>query len=308
MILIITHKADITADFVINKLNKKGINYKRFNCEDIFTSDLTFNFTDKLEYSILGDNSYHSVWFRRTKLPPVEGLAKDKTLYILNETDSLLRNMFAILPVKWLSSPSSVFDAENKLHQLRVAQRIGFTIPETVVTTSKDQLRKFFHDNHQDIIIKPIARTRVDSVESPSFFFTSIVGQKFIDEIEEYDLTPCLFQRNIPKEYEIRVTVVGSTVFAASVDSQSDIETKVDWRKKKLKFARVELPESVSEMCVQLLVELRLKFGAIDLIKTPDGKYVFLEINPNGQWVWIENETGQKISEAIIDFLTNNDE
>jgi len=308
MILIITHKSDITADFVINKLNQKRINYKRFNCEDLLTSDLAFNFSDKLKYSILGESNYQSVWFRRTKLPQIEGLARDKALYLLNEADSLLRNMFAILPAKWLSAPSSVFNAENKLRQLKVAQEIGFAIPETLVTTSKEQLKKFFHDNHQDIIIKPIARTRVHSNENPSFIFTSIVSKGIIDEIEEYDLTPCLFQRNIPKEYEIRVTVVGSRVFAASVDSQSDLETKVDWRKKKLKFARVEIPERISEMCVQLLVELQLQFGAIDLIKTPDGKYIFLEINPNGQWVWIENETGQKISEAIIDFLTNENE
>lgn len=307
MILVITHKTDITADFLINIFNQSGISYKRFNCEDILTSDLTFRFGEEFEYSILEETSYQSVWFRRTKLPEINGLSIEKTLYIQNEIDRFLSNIFSIIQANWISRPSSVYEAENKLLQLRVAQQIGFRIPETLITTSSHQLKAFYEEHARDIIIKPISQTRIQSNENASFIFTSIVSQKFIDQIEEFDLTPCIFQRNVPKHHEIRVTVIRSTVFAAAVYSQDDVETKVDWRKKKLSFVAVDLPDKIQQLCVQLLLELDLNFGAIDLIRTPDGEYIFLEINPNGQWVWIENQTGQKISDALIDRLTHDD-
>lgn len=304
MILIITHKTDFTADFVINKLNQRAISYKRFNCEDILSSDLTFRFDPILEYSILGENKFQSVWFRRTKLPEVKDLSQEERFYILSETDSLLKNLFATLSAKWLSPPASVYEAENKLLQLKTARSIGFNIPNTLVTTSKNELKNFYNANGQDIIIKPISQTRISLEDDSGFIFTSQISQKHIDELGQFDLTPCIFQENISKEYEIRITVVDKKVFSAAVYSQEDEVTKVDWRKKRLNFVEDKLPTKIESFCVQLLKELNLGFGAIDLIKSTDGQYYFLEINPNGQWVWIENQTGLKISEAIIEYLT----
>lgn len=303
MILIITHKADFTADFVINKLNNRKVNYKRFNCEDLFLSPFSIKFCDNIQYSLLNEINYQSVWFRRTKLPEIENVSLEERLYILSETDSFFNNLFSILPAKWLSQPASVYNAENKLLQLKVAQQIGFVIPDTLITNSKMELKEFYEVNDQNIIIKPISQTRIQYKESPAFIFTSVVTKKIIDEIEKYDLTPCLFQKNISKEYEIRATVVNEEVFAAAVYSQDDNDTKIDWRKKKLKFIETTLPLEINQLCILLLKKLNLKFGAIDLIKTPEGKFVFLEINPNGQWAWIENQTGLKISDAIINYL-----
>ena len=98
---------------------------------------------------------------------------------------------------------------------------------------------------------------------------------------------------------------MGDNAFSASVDSQSDETTELDWRRKRLQFKTAGLPTQIQNLCLKLVKCLGLHFGAIDLIKTPDGKYVFLEINPNGQWVWIENQTGLKISDSVIEFLNN---
>lgn len=303
MILIITHKTDFTADFVINKLNQRGIAYKRLNCEDIFKNDYTIKLNSDFTYSILGEQKYKSVWFRRTKLPEIKGLKREEQLYILNETESLFENIFSSLNANWLSSPSAVYEAENKILQLKTAIKIGFNIPQTLVTNSKRELKQFYSDCNRDIILKPISQTRIQYNEGSAFIFTNPVPENFIANIESYDLTPCIYQKNISKEYELRVTVVGDLVFAAAVYSQADEETKNDWRKKKLKFQPVEIPKDIQQKCITLLQELDLKFGAIDLIKMPNGEYVFLEINPNGQWAWIETQTGQKISDAIINHL-----
>ena len=305
MILIITHKTDFTADVVVNKLNQRGIGFRRLNCEDLLSSGFNIRFGENFKYSIFGEDNYESVWFRRTKLPEIGGLTSEETVYILNDIDSFLNNIFSILPTRWLSRPAAVYEAENKLLQLKTAAQIGFAIPDTLVTNSKAELKSFYNDNSQDIVIKPISQPRISSKENSAFIFTNTVPRNLIDQIEEFDLTPCIFQRNIPKEYEIRVTVVGEKVFAAAVHSQADEETKVDWRRKKLGFVEIALPAHVRELCVQLTKELDLGFGAIDLIKTPTGEYIFLEINPNGQWAWIESETRQEISNAIIEYLIN---
>jgi glutathione synthase/RimK-type ligase-like ATP-grasp enzyme len=114
---------------------------------------------------------------------------------------------------------------------------------------------------------------------------------------------PCIFQENIEKRKEYRVTVVGDEVFSASVDSQSNEMTQIDWRRKKLKFRANILPKEIENLCIKLLMELGISFGALDLIETTKGDFYFLEINPNGQWAWIEIDTGLKISDSIIKFL-----
>lgn len=305
MILIITHKSDFTADFIVNKLNQRGIAYRRFNCEDLLAFEFSVEFGGDFKYSILNEVNYKSVWFRRTKLPEIEGLSKAEMVYVLGEIDGFLKNIFSILPAKWLSPPAAVYEAENKLLQLKTAQRIGFRIPNTLVTNSKADLKNFYEANTRDIVIKPLSQTRIFDEEEASLIFTNLFPPNIMEQIEQFDLTPCIFQKNIRKEYEVRATVVSEKVFAAAVHSQTDEETKVDWRRKKLEFVEMTLPAEVEDLCVRLTKELNLGFGAIDLIVTPDGEYVFLEINPNGQWVWIENQTGQEISEAIIEYLTD---
>lgn len=305
MILVISHKTDYSADFVVNILNRRGIAYRRLNCEDILEGDITFRFNGNFSYSILNEDSYDAVWFRRTKLPQFKGLSPAEANYVLIETDHLLKNIFSTVSAKWLSSPKMVYEAENKLLQLKAAQKIGFTIPETLVTNSKDELRSFFAAHNGNIIIKPLSQTRLNRNDSNSFIFTNVITTDVLVRLDELDLTPCIFQENIPKDHEVRVTVVGRKVFAARIHSQGCDETRIDWRRKPLRFEIADLPSDVSDACINLVDELGLAFGALDLIKRPDGTYTFLEINPNGQWVWIENQTSLKISEAIIDYLTN---
>lgn len=305
MILIITHKTDFTADFVVNKLNKRNIKYKRFNCEDLFNDEYSITINSDYKYLILGETNYQSVWFRRTKLPEIDLLSQGEKIYLLQETETFFKNLFSSLSAKWLSIPNAVYEAENKLLQLKIATQIGFAIPPTLITNSKDELRKFYYEHEKNIIIKPLSQTRIRYNEKSAFIFTNPIPENYINQLEEYDLTPCIYQKNILKEYEIRVTVVDELVFSSAVYSQENEKTKNDWRKEKLIFHQIELPQNISKLCVLIVKKLNLKFGAIDLIKTPSNEYVFLEINPNGQWAWIEQQTGQNISDAIINYLVN---
>jgi len=119
---------------------------------------------------------------------------------------------------------------------------------------------------------------------------------------------PALFQERIPKKVELRVTVVGRKVFAAEIRSQEISRLHIDWRMAReygqdRYYGVYKLPQAIAERCVRLVRALGLCFGAIDLIVTPDDQYVFLEVNPNGQWAFIESWTGLPIGAAIADLL-----
>jgi glutathione synthase/RimK-type ligase-like ATP-grasp enzyme len=306
MILIITHKEDFTADFVINKLNNIGIKYYRLNCEDINKENYIFQNQTNLNFNINGIESFNSVWFRRTKLPEIGIDNEAEKLYLLSDYDSLLSNIYQLVNAKkWLSHPKYVYEAENKIFQIKLAQLIGFLVPDTLVTNNHVNLIRFIEDHKNNIIVKPIREGRIRHKDGFKTIFTNKIDSETIQKIKDFDLTPCIFQEYIEKEYEIRVTVVGNKVFSAKVDSQNYEETKIDWRKEKILFQPYQLPENISERCVALTKRLNVSFGAIDLIKSTTGEYIFLEINPNGQWAWLEMEVGLKISDEIINFLTS---
>src|SRR5207249_969990 len=113
-------------------------------------------------------------------------------------------------------------------------------------------------------------------------------------------------QSYVPKHVELRITVVGQLVFAAEIHSQESNHTRYDWRQYdfyETPYFVHKLPSAVASRCVQLVERLGLCYGAIDMILTPDERYVFLEINPNGQYLWVEEATGLPISEAICNLL-----
>jgi glutathione synthase/RimK-type ligase-like ATP-grasp enzyme len=309
MILIITHKEDFTADFVIEKLNTKKISYLRLNCEDIFNDEFALSLSTGVNLSINKVDNFDSVWFRRTKLPDIKTNNKGEKLFLLGDFESLFDNLFQVINAKkWLSNPYDVYRAENKLLQLKVAESLGFSIPKTIITNDYTKLKEFIKYCNNKVIIKPIRQGRIELEDGTKTIFTNIIDEDVINRLDEFELTPSIIQNYISKKYELRITVVGDKVFSVKIDSQKNKLTEVDWRREKLPMEEVQLPNDIEEKCKRLLKELNISFGAIDIIVDKNGNYIFLEINPNGQWAWIEMETSLKISDAIINFLTDQDD
>lgn len=307
MILIITHKEDFTADFLIEKLNRKKIGYYRLNCEDIFSTPYSINPHSGNPLIIDGHSKFDSVWFRRFKLPVFDEVNPQERLYLLKDFETLFSNIFEILsPKVWISKPDKIYRAENKLLQLTEARNTGFHIPETLVTNNHLELFNFYNDHDKKLIIKPIRQGRVEMTDGFKNIFTNIIQPEIIKNIHDFDLTPCIFQKHIEKQYELRITVVKNKLFTVKIDSQSNQNTSIDWRKEKVPLIPFTLPTEIGLKCIELVGKLGLSFGAIDMIYDTDGRYVFLEVNPNGQWAWIELETGLPISDAIISLLYSN--
>lgn len=306
MILIVTHKSDFTADFIINKLNQANIAYYRLNCEDLLDKkNSSIKFSPNPYTAINGIKEFKSVWFRRTKPPQLGQLEEKVRAYCLEEFQAFLHYLWrGIKAEKWLSYPEMIYRAENKVLQLEAATQTGFKVPKSLITGNPEEIIEFYEATNRNVIIKPLYFNRYIEDDKQSLIFTNKLSSHDLENIDQRIALPSIFQENIAKKLELRITVVGERVFAAAVNSQTDEQSKYDWRKKKLAFEKFDLPQEIALKCLELTKMLELNFGAIDMILSPNGDYTFLEINPNGQWVWIEKDSGLDISGAIVDFLS----
>lgn len=317
MILIVTNKGDYTADFLILRMKERDVPFLRFNTEEfprfvelsLKIENLGYTGYFKLGGENIDLGEIQSVWYRRPRLsepsPQIEDTAARN--FIVSESRETLQGLWRMLPCFWVSHPDKIRVAESKLNQLVVAARIGFTIPATLVTNSPQEAEEYYSSSSSKLVYKPQQYGRLERGENVSLLYTSVVQANHTNQFDAVQLSPVLFQQYVPKKLELRVTVVGERVFAVEVHSQEIEEAKDDWRRVdplKLRHVPCELPRNVMVNCIQLVKVLGLAFGAIDLIVTPDGEFVFLEINPNGQWAWIEQMCPElRIRDALIDLL-----
>lgn len=317
IILIVSTKYDPHVDFIIPKLTERHIPFLRFNTEDfplLAKLTVSFNESGRLRESLTVPNNPEvnggnitSVWYRRPapfEFPPEFTLAV--RMFAEEEARDTVRGLWELLDCLWVNHPEHIRRANSKLRQLNIAHHIGLEIPKTIVTNDPDEARKFIGSCPGDVIVKPLSRGLVDDHDQPMAFYTSVVDPEQAERIHCVQYTPSFFQEYVPKDVELRITVIGNQVFTAEIHSQQRDDTRYDWRLNALALEHKEhqLPVEIQAKCLALTRELGLQFGAIDMILAPDGRYVFLEINPNGQWAWIEELTGLPISEALIGLLS----
>jgi hypothetical protein len=136
--------------------------------------------------------------------------------------------------------------------------------------------------------------------------WTSPVSAADLPADETLRLTPGIFQVRVPKAHELRVTVMGHHVVTARLLSQEVEEARLDWRAagSRVQVEPDRLPPAVEEGCLRLMESLGILFGAFDFIVTPDGEHVFLEVNPAGQFLWVEEANPEVLLLApFVDFL-----
>ena len=318
MVLIISNKFDPHADKIILELKKQKCSFIRFNTEDFPQKILvSINFSD----SYLSDNSsihflnldkivkisdLSSVYYRRPNPFKINPLITEKIHedFALGECITAIQGLEYCLHCLWVSHPHNLRRAENKIYQLNTAKKIGFNTPLTLITNDPLQIKSFYekcNDNNKGngLVIKVLRHANTLGL------CTRKVSLSDLEKSNNIKFAPCFFQEYIEKKIEVRITIVGKQIFAAEIHSQDDEKAKIDWRAgyDYVKYYPHELPAEIQSKCIMLLEEMQLAFGAIDMIITPDGQYIFLEINPNGQWLWIENFIGLPISKTLTKML-----
>lgn len=310
MLLIVTGSGDATANFVEEKLVARDLAYFRFNTEDFPTSlQLIWEGGPKniRRRLITSDQEIdlsriRSIWWRRPfdpgpQISPDIADERAREFAELQTTESLRMLWDDLQGKRWVSHPSHIRIANSKLLQLRKARELGIKTPKSLLTNSPEQAKQFIEQNQQTVI-KALRQKPILSGNDWYGFYTAQVSTADLRFISEVKYAPVLLQERVPKEKEIRLTIVGKQIYAASVRS-----LELDWRKedpKMQEWKADQIPANLQIKFLQMLQEFNLLFGTIDLIVTPQGEYVFLELNPNGQWAWIEIETGLPISEGLI--------
>lgn len=311
MLLIVTERGDLTADWLILELDRREAPFVRFNTEDYpLRAGLAWTpegSTLKLKGRTHALNAFTAVWYRRPvapQLPP--GLGEERALWVGREAREALLGAWRTLDALWVNHPDRNRTAESKPEQLRTATAMGFEVPASLVTNQAARVRAFMADHPQDVVCKPLWDGRVpDAHGREQLFFTTRVDRNDLD-LNALGPEPYLFQELVPKRYDVRVTVIGGKAFAASIDSQAGERSRTDWRRGRpgaLEHHIEDLPDEVAERCTGLCRHYGLQFGAIDLARRTDGGYSFFEVNPNGQWAWVEQRTGLPLRARLADLL-----
>ncbi|MFE0021885.1 ATP-grasp ribosomal peptide maturase [Amycolatopsis sp. NPDC059021] len=317
-VLVLTEPIDKSADLVIKELDKRGAR--------VFRAD-TGDFPLSLEVSAWFDGTWHgeirgpdgsvdlrevgSVYVRRpTAFTFPESMTDAERRFAAREARRGFGGILMSLPCSWVNHPSKAADAEYKPFQFLTASAVGLNVPRTVITNVPDDAAKHSARLGSSVVYKTLSGASVPDGERVSLVYTSpVMASDMADS--RVALTAHQFQQRIPKVRDVRATVVGKRVFAANI--LTDDETAgnlLDWRAdyNALRYEPVSLPDSVESSLLRMTERLGLSFAAADFVVTADDQHYFVDLNPSGQWGWIEEATGLPIAAAIAAQLTGEDQ
>lgn len=309
-VLVATEAGDITADMVISELNRIGCPVTRFDPADIGDGlTISAQFGDRSSpvsgYLRTPSRSadlgaVRSVYWRRPRWPGFTHLNGDDARFAAAQVrHGLGGTLYALDGPLWVNHPLRVAAADYKAAQLAVATRLGLRVPPTLVTNDLDEARAFIA-YHRDVIFKTLRWTPYERGGVGMTTWTEPVTADDLDETVA--AAPHLFQARVDKAADLRVLVVGDQVFAVRIESDL-----LDWRKdySAHSYHVVDLPDRLGRILRAYLGHFGLVSGTFDLALDRDGESHWLELNPNGQWGWLETETGLPMSAAFAELLAS---
>jgi glutathione synthase/RimK-type ligase-like ATP-grasp enzyme len=265
-----------------------------------------------LDFEVNESDNFDVVWLRRPMRPRLDDLVHPEDLKnATNEMQTFYKAFWQTIAPKafWVNPPASLIKVNCKLSQLKVAAQLGFQVPETIITNNPLKIRNFIelHAPGQ-VIYKPIYPVIWLGEDHMRLTYTKPINMSDLPSDDVLKLTPGIYQKRIEKAYELRVTCMGHTAIATKLHSQSHEKGIEDWRyapSHELKMEPYELPEEIANKCFAFMLKFGVVFGCFDFIVTPEGEYVFLEINEQGQFLWQEERNPRiKLLDPFVNFLT----
>jgi len=302
-VLIVSNKYDFSSDFVAAELNKRNIPYLRINRDELKDYIIEFNpllpeikgSYKEIRFTISYGN-LKSIYFRApTFLRDIfQNEIEEEEQLIRSQWAAFARSLCVFENVRWVNNPVYVYQAEIKPYQLFLANKMGFDVPESIISNKTKRLE------HDYIALKSIDTAIINLKDDEGFVYTELYNT--LDIYEEEFSSPFFLQQGLLPKVDIRVTVIGNNLIAIKIFDEKNID--IDWRKKKneLKYEIIELPNDLIALCINYVKQLNLIFGGIDLVLHND-KYYFIEINPTGEWSWLQQNTGFKIDKLLVDSL-----
>ncbi|MBA2653371.1 MAG: hypothetical protein H0U73_14080 [Tatlockia sp.] len=280
----------------------------------VYLDNEYYNWKSSDDFDSYEDNEYDVVWWRRARKPYVpkelshpedyKFVVRENTLFHESLTSNLAPNAW------WINDKEAASRANFKLLQLRLASQCGFIIPKTLCSNDPNEIKMFLiaHKN-QDVIYKPLCSNFWFEKDKIKLTYTNKIKLSDLTNHNLLQLVPGLYQTEIKKKYELRVTCFGRYIVAAKLDSQSHEVSKIDWRAlqgENLDIQPYKLPTSIKNKLHNFMDKLGIVFGSFDFIVTPEDDYIFLEVNEQGQFLWVEEFNPDiKMLDIFINFILN---
>lgn len=305
-ILIISSLYDFSTDLVCAELNVLGACYLRINRDEFKSYNIVLDpINVSLYIEIKGvkfqiiEKDLKTIYYRAPTFLReifVSDMTEEEQLE-RTQWSAFLRSLIVFDKATWYNNPSNTYKAEIKSYQLKIASELGFLVPNTIATNYINLINY----KYKKVAIKSIDTALVSNKNEEGFVYTNIYP---VEELMNIRYTsPFFIQEALLPKVDIRVTVVKNAVIAVDICGNELLDE--DWRKYKyhLVYNLRPLPKDIKSKCIQLLEKLELNFGAIDLVLVND-KYYFIEINPTGEWSWLQQNTGYKFDALIAKHLT----
>ena len=321
MIFILSDKFDKHADIVCEKLERNKSPFFRLNL-DTESLNNTHIIFDGSCWSIFQNNrevnssKIVSVWVRRpfVEVSLEEENINDPSFRIWRgEWNKTLLGLYnSLKSLRWLNPLANAYRAENKYLQTDVAIKSGFILPDLITSNRKKDLIGFA-EKYKNVVMKPMNQEFYKDSSDGLFkgLYVNLITKEHLNSFCEHGENPIVLQAYVDKQYEVRYTVVGDDHHVCRIESQNSERTKIDWRRYDIPNTPhypFSPPESIKEKVKTLMKKFGVHYGALDFIVSPSGDWYFLEINTMGQWLWIEDLTGLKISDSIVNFLVRHEE
>jgi glutathione synthase/RimK-type ligase-like ATP-grasp enzyme len=320
-VLCLTH----SQDYYVTDLMQKSL--AKLNLEMIRMDTDTFplNIEISAEQNIGGVNGsikiagkihklsdFSAVWFRKNLHSNLTSALTGKNLSQATKESTAAKNavLYALESIFWFDSPFDILRAENKQLQLILAKQCGLIIPNSLLSNSPIAVKSFYHQENGNIISKMLTPLTNFMKSTKSFVYTSKVEEKHLANLDGLKYSPMQFQQEIQKEYELRVIYVDGNYFTGKIATSAITDDKKpDWRRAKQEdffWETYQLPESICQKIDVLMKKLSLNFGALDIIRSTNGDYVFLEVNPCGEWGMLQKALDYPITDHIAECIKNN--
>lgn len=309
MIVVASHDDDDHAAAVLEHLHRSGAPVTMVDTGAFPQhSRLTQHFSGGTRRTVLASagavfdlDATRVVWWRRPRpygLDPQ--LEPGMVPFALSEAHEAMSGMWHSLDATWVNPPDLDEVAHHKPYQLAVAGDLGLPVPETLITNDPAQACAFVERwGPAQTVYKTFLASESHWRE------TRVLREEEVDLLDHVALAPVIFQQRVQAVADLRVTVIGEDLFATEITKSPggyDLDYRVDLGR--ARFRPTALPPSVEDGLRRLLARLGLVYGAIDLLKAADGAYVFLEVNPAGEWRFVEERTGQPMTAAMAALLT----
>lgn len=312
LLLLVTNREDVTTDWLVLELRRRGAPFVRFNTED-YPTRVQLRWTPSqaslvIDGREIAANAVTGVWWRRALPPQLDAdMSETEAQWASGEALVALSGFWRSVEARWINPPANNIEADCKPEQLRRAAHLGFDVPPTLVTNDIEAARAFIA-RHGRVVCKSLHDARVPrgDGEHHGLFYTSLVTLDDLSPRSGFGAEPYLLQALVNKSCDVRVTVIGEHAYACRIDSQGWSEAKIDWRlgdAARMAHAVDQLENDVTDRCIALTRSYGLRFSAIDLARRTDGGCSFFELNANGQWAWVEQLTGLPLASCLADEL-----